>query len=282
LIGAVKGDELLKILQTMPDDIDIKKKKDKLVISKKSKGSNINITLNMMEIQTDIWPEIPEEFIDLPKNFVEGLKFCLFSVAPNANMGALNCILANDSNIISCDDFRGTQFVLDSKLDEDLLIPLNLAKVLINYDIIKYTQDDSWIFFEDEFGIIICCKKVEYEYPVESVNSLFKTKGDLVTLPEDFKTALDRSEIISQINIEYQKIVKLELLSNKLIISSSGDIGNYKEEIKIDYDGKEITIMVNPIHMKQILEECSEFMITKKNVKFQTDTFNHVIALIAE
>ena len=232
LKGAVKGDELLRILQAMPDDIEIKTKKDQLVISKKGKNK-ITASLNMLEVQTDIWPEIPEDFNDLPKNINEGLKFCLFSVAPDSDMGALNCILLKDHGIMSCDNFRATTFLFDGFFKGTILIPLSLAKVLVNYNLVSYAEDDSWLFFEDDYGIIICCKKVEYEYPTEQVYGLFKSEGDLITLPEGFKITLDRSEILSQIDIEHQKIVKLELLKNKIIISSSGDIGQYKEELII-------------------------------------------------
>jgi len=283
LKGAVKGDELLRILQQLPDDIDIKIKKDKLVITKKGKNK-ITASLNMLEVQTDTWPEIPEDFEPLPKNIVEGLKFCLFSVSPDPAMGALNCIRIGLDHVISCDNFRATKFILNSETDMgvSLLIPLSLAKVLVNYDIVNFAQDDNWLFFEDDYGVIICCKKVELDYPAEQVYGLFKSEGELITLPDDFRIALDRSEILSQIDIEKQKIVKLELLKNKIIISSGGDTGSYKEEIAIDYDKDELTIMVNPVHMKQILLNCSEFMLTESNINFKTDTFNHVIALIAD
>ena len=282
LKGAVKGDELLKILQAMPDDIDIKTKKDQLVISKKGKKSKMTASLNMLKVQTDTWPDIPEQFEPLPKNIVEGLKFCLFSVSPDPAMGALNCIKFDEASIVSCDNFRATFYNLDKWTGIEVLIPLNLAKTLVNYDIINFAQDDNWLFFEDEYGVIICCKKVELDYPSEQVYSLFKSEGELITLPDDFKTALDRSEILSQIDIENQKIVKMELSKNKLVISSGGDIGQYKEEIAIEYDKDELTIMVNPVHMKQILLNCSEFMLTESNINFKTDTFNHVIALIAD
>ena len=284
LKGAVKGDELLRILQAMPDDIDIKIKKDKLVITKKGKNK-ITASLNILEVQTDTWPEIPENFEPLPKNIVEGLKFCLFSVSPDPAMGALNCILIENDSVISCDNFRATIFNLDDDEMGDwtqVLIPLSLAKVLVNYDIVNFAQDDNWLFFEDDYGVIICCKKVELDYPSEQVYGLFESEGELITLPDDFKTALDRSEILSQIDIENQKIVKMELSKNKLVISSGGDIGQYKEEIEIEYDKDELTIMVNPVHMKQILLNCSEFMLTESNINFKTDTFNHVIALIAD
>ena len=74
--GAVKGDELLKILQSMPDDIEIVVKKEKLVISKKDKKNKITASLNLLPIQIDIWPEIPEKFEPLPDNIIEGIEFC--------------------------------------------------------------------------------------------------------------------------------------------------------------------------------------------------------------
>lgn len=284
LVGAVKGDELLRILQSMPDGIGIKTKGDKLNISKKGKKNKMTASLNMLPVVVDAWPEIPEKFEPLPKNTIEGIKFCLFSVAPNPDMGALNSILVELGNILSCDNFRATQFILDEDVDIDgqLLIPLPLAKVLVNYDIITYAQDDSWVFFEDKEGVIICCKKIALDYPTKQVYGLFKSKGSKLSLPDDFKTTLERSEILSQVDIENQKIAKLELLKNKIIISSEGSVGQYKEEIAIDYDGKELTILVNPIHMKQILNECSEFILTESNISFRTSSFNHVIALIGE
>jgi len=280
LFGAVKGSELLGILQKMPDDITIETKKNKLVITKKGKNK-ITASLNMLDIQADVWPAIPEEFEALPQNIVEGLKFCLFSVSPDPAMAALNCIQFDEASIVSCDNFRATHFILDKWTGIEVLIPLSLAKVLVNYNIVNFAQDDSWLFFEDEYGVIICCKKVEYDYPTEQVYGLFKSEGDIINLPEGFQETLERSEILSQVDIENQKIVRLELSKNKLTISSEGDIGSYKEEIKLDYDGEDIIILVNPVHLKQILNSCSEFMLTESNINFKTDTFNHVIALIA-
>jgi DNA polymerase III sliding clamp (beta) subunit (PCNA family) len=282
-MGSVKGDALLNILQKMPDDIKIEIKKEKLVITKKGKNK-ITASLNLLPVQTNIWPEIPEEFEPLPDNIIEAIKFCLFSVSPDPAMGALNCILLDQHGVVSCDNFRATHYsleLLDKEDDRKLLIPLNLAKILINYNIIKYAENDSWLFFEDDQGAIICCRKVEYEYPVKQVYGLFKSKGERINLPDDFKSVLDRSEILSQIDIENQKIVKMEILKNKLIISSSGDVGAYKEEIKLDYTGEDITILVNPVHMKHILNDCSEFILTESNISFKTDTFNHIIALIS-
>lgn len=282
LTGAVKGNELLKILTAMPDGIKITSKKDKLIIAKKDKKNKITASLKLLPVQTDIWPEIPEDFETLPENIVKALKFCMFSTAADPAMGALNSIYIENESVLSCDNFRATQYELDGIITAPLLIPLKLAKVLVDYPIIKYAQDDSWLYFEDEQGVIICCKKVEYEYPTEQVRGLFNSDGESITLPDDFRTTLDRSEILSQIDIENQKIVKLELLNGKMIISSSGDIGQYKEELAIKYSGQELTIMVNPVHMKQILTDCSEFLLTESNINFKTETFNHVIALIAE
>lgn len=284
IVGAVKGDELLKILQAMPDNIKIEKKKDKLVIFKSGKNK-IKAELNLLDIQDNTWPEIPEDFEELSSNFNEGLKFCLFSTATDPSMGALNCILIGEHGIVSCDNFRATHYTLELQEKESpkqLLIPLNLAKTLVNYDIKLFAQDEAWLFFEDNFGVIICCKKVEYEYPAKQVYNLFKSNGETITLPEGFQDVLERSEILSQIDMENQKIVKLELTKNKIIISSSGNIGAYKEEQKIDYDNEDITIMINPVHLKQILKQSNEFILTESNINFKTDTFNHVIQLIAE
>lgn len=281
IIGAVKGDELLRILQSMPDDISIEKIEDKLVITKKGKKNKIKAELNVMDIQLDTWPEIPEKFDPLPKNIIQGLKFCMFSTSSDLSTGAFSCILIKNARVVSCDNHRATDFILDSAIETELLIPLKLAKVLINYDIVNYAQNDSWLFFEDEFGIIICCKKVEYDYPIKNVSALFKYKGDLISVPDNFKSILDRSEIFSQVDIENQKIVTLELLKNKIIISSFSEVGNYSEEIELEYTGKELTILVNPVNMKQILEKCTELTLTEKNIRFDTKTFSHVIQLLS-
>ena len=79
LTGAVKGFEFLQILEKMPANIDIRNRKDKLIISKKTETSKIKFSLNVLEMQQDTWPKMPENFVKLPSNFIEALT-CLIIV----------------------------------------------------------------------------------------------------------------------------------------------------------------------------------------------------------
>ncbi|MBN2120219.1 MAG: DNA polymerase III subunit beta [Candidatus Omnitrophica bacterium] len=73
---------------------------------------------------------------------------------------------------------------------------------------------------------------------------------------EKFLSSLKRASVLSA--PEYYS-VKLEVSKNKLMVSkATPQLGEYKEEIDVDYKGKNITLGFNPDYLKDVLKVVEE------------------------
>jgi len=73
---------------------------------------------------------------------------------------------------------------------------------------------------------------------------------------EQFLLAVKRGSLLS--TPDYQA-VKLEVFKNKLVVSkSTPDVGESREELVVDYRGRELAIGFNPGYMLDVLKNLSE------------------------
>jgi DNA polymerase-3 subunit beta len=73
---------------------------------------------------------------------------------------------------------------------------------------------------------------------------------------EQFLLAVKRASLLS--TPEYQA-VKLEVFKNKLVLSkSTPDVGESREEVAVQYQGKEMVIGFNPSYLIDVLKNLSE------------------------
>ena len=114
---------------------------------------------------------MPEEddWIDLPDNFCEAVKFCLFSVSKDADKDILKNVFIERSKVISCDNNRITEYDLGKAAAKcfplPLLIPSNAAKSIVDYEPIEYAETEGWIHFRNENEALFSCRIIEDEYP---------------------------------------------------------------------------------------------------------------------
>jgi DNA polymerase-3 subunit beta len=71
-----------------------------------------------------------------------------------------------------------------------------------------------------------------------------------------FLLAVKRAALLA--TPDYQA-VKLEVFKNKLVISkSTPDVGEFHEELAVEYSGRELVIGFNPIYLIDILKNLNE------------------------
>ena len=197
--GTINGQTLLKVLQKIPDETivvepvgaELRIKGKKREIGLKLTPENMNIPFNIKD----------GEWFRLPKNFVDGLKFCVFSASKDATKGPLVCIRLKEDKLTSCDNYRLTIYQLDKKFKFGFLLPRIAAEHLISYVPTLFTSTNEWLHFRNESNTTFSCRTTGEKYP--DVEHLMDFKGDWVKFPDGFKNAIERAGLLSTAEFDY-------------------------------------------------------------------------------
>ena len=274
--GAVPANELITLLQKIKDEkIEVNQKGKILEII----GNTTKAELKMSDID---FPQVdlPEKWKALPNDFIEGIKYCRFSVAEPGNI--LSNIYLTKDKIISCDNYRITEYSMEKEFfRRSKLIPSSTINALIPFQPISFSYNSSWLFFKNENEAIFCIRKTEEKYPdIESILNN-KVKGIKIKLPDELKEALQRTKILSDEDITTgNRIINIIIKNNKLVCHGECAVGQIDETIKIDYKGKEIAFAIVPDFLSEILDKTQTMTIGETSLKFKTKNLQHIIQLI--
>jgi DNA polymerase-3 subunit beta len=111
-------------------------------------------------------------------------------------------------------------------------------------------------------GVVIISRLIEGEFPDYQQVIPPASENKVRIGREQFLWAIRRAAVLS--TPDYQA-VKLETFKNKLVVSkSTPDIGESREEVPVEYKGKEMAIGFNPIYLTDVLKNLPE-----ENIEFE-------------
>lgn len=147
----------------------------------------------------------------------------------------------------------------ESKNDFKIIIPYKTVQELLRNlkedGVAKILIGNNQVFFEID-GTVIISRLIEGDFPdyqkVIPKESCIKLKLN----KESFMLVLRRANLLTTPDFQ---AVKFELFKNKLVVSkSTPDVGEFKEEIPIEYSGKEFMIGFNPLYLLDMLKHWKE------------------------
>jgi hypothetical protein len=224
------------------------------------------------------------EWADLPRDFIEGVKQCLFSAANKPDFGILNAIFIGGSDIISSDNFRISWYTMDSEVDK-FLLPLGAAKELCKVpNLTKICVGEAWAHFTDESGVTFSARLFLGEYPAESIAELFE--GDAkskYSFPEESVNCLDRTNVLSfsDPNGSYEDYVLVREEKGYLIFKGERSYGSIQDKVKIPAKSfpPNIELKISPRFLQSILHKSRQFQLKNDSlIVFKTDKYKHLIA----
>lgn len=276
IIGTVPAEEFYKLLQRFSDDIlDITQDKQEISI----KGENIKAGIRLedqIKIEMVDVSKI-KRWLSLPSNFKEAMGLCLFSASKNMVKPEFSCIYINGDEILSCDNFRASRFILNKKIFHPLLIPALAVKELIDHDPTRYQIDDNWLHFKNKEESIFSIRIFSGEYP--DISDLFSVEGCEIDLPSNLRDSLDKAQILTRTEFEQDMQVSLKIEPGYVVCRGEGVVGWMEEKIETDYKGSDFEIKINPLFLEQVLSLTSKTVIGDRSILFRGDNFEHVISL---
>lgn len=282
ITGAVSANEFFSLIEKLsPEDIELTVKGDELKVRGGKTKAMIKMSPDIKLIDIDIdgikrWHKLPDDFLEV-------IKFCLFSASTNLADSEFTCLYVSGDRVLSCDTFRATEMTMDGEVFKEFMLPAKAVRELIKYEELKtYALNDNWLHFKDRWGAIFSCRVVAFgENRLKDVSSFFKVKGKKVQLPSDFKNIVDRAQTLTVEAFEQERSVELEIAEGKITVRGESDMGYVEESVKTNYKGRGINVNVHPECLMQILEHLNDVVIGESTLLFEGDNFKHVVKLQA-
>jgi DNA polymerase III sliding clamp (beta) subunit (PCNA family) len=286
LSGAVKADELLKLLSKLKDDeVELETSADELLVRGKRSRAGIRleaeINLPLGEIAE------PEEWSPLPEGFVDALSFCHFSAGRDAAKPLLTCVHAfgkrREAWVESCDNFRLTRHRIGA-FSGDLLLPAAAARTLCRYAPREHGTTEGWAHFRNAVGAVFSARVYEGEYPDLSAFLDVGEGAHEVTLPSDLEGMLERAGVFSSAEFKQDEHVDVTLEGRSMTIRGEGGAGWFEESCPVRWSGRErVTFSIHPELLKQVLGHVDKVLVNEGTGRLRIDgeAFSHVIVLAA-
>ena len=254
-------------------ELDIKVVGGELLL--KAGRSKIGIPINTNENAPVIEEIKKNKWISISKSFFDGLKFVKDGCGKDFSFPILNCIHINNKVMEASDGFKVITYKIKDKLEFEVLLPLAAALIVIKINPNFVYSNNGWLFFTSDNGLIISCRALKEDYP--AIKDIMKVKGDTIIFPVVINEIIGKAEIFAKRERKEMETINIELTKSKFSLSSKGDSGWFKEEVKNDeYKGKEIKFTLPPYLLKDILKTSSSCIVNKNKIKFKGDNWSYV------
>ncbi|MHB8154871.1 MAG: DNA polymerase III subunit beta [Candidatus Omnitrophota bacterium] len=248
------------------------------MISVSTKKNN-QVTIDSELCQFKIMGLIKEEFPKLPEFkdqkvikinqgvFKEMLSLTAFAVSLDETRYVLNGILFKINKglltLVSTDGKRlamvERKLAGESDLEISMIVPLKTIQELNRNlkdegELSLVVSSNQALFDLGNVGIV--SRLIEGEFPDYKQVVPPVSENKMKVVRSQLLLAVKRAALLA--TPDYQA-VKLEVFKNKLVISkSTPDIGEFHEELAVEYQGRELVIGFNPIYLIDILKNINE------------------------
>jgi len=275
----VKASDLLKIVsKSTSDTISLVEKGNKLNIkSAKLKASlatikDEEITSRIANVNKSI-EEV--KWKKLPDNFSECISLCFFAASKVESDQTLTCLHIDKKDCCASDNMRIAYAVFNSPMDNMLLKASEVGN-LISINPTSYAISKAWLHFKNEDGCIFSIRQVNGFFP--EVLELFKFEGTKIKLPQSITEGIDMASIFAD---DIQPSIDVKISNNICIISVKSDGGSLAYRSKIKYSGDDVTFVVNPQFLMEMMKHSTSITVCEDKAKLETENFSLITALYA-
>ena len=266
--------ELFNIVdKNKDDDLNLKLGKKFLSITSKSIKAKLSYT---EEIERDMIPEIPEEFQELPLNFIEALGKTKFASSKEERQPEFFCFVVKKGNVYTTNGQIAAKAELEEEV-EDMLFPVEFFPVLQTFAPTKYAIAKNWVFFNSGDSVV-GVRQLEPSGLSDSIMEMFKDiQGDKVELPKGFKDIIEESGIFIDSEMGVGSI-NFDFKEGKMTLSSDNSKGEISKSVPFK---KEIeSFILSQKYLKAVAPIVDEFCNEKQFVCFFGDWVSVIIMKI--
>lgn len=286
---------LYQVLRDMNiDDVVLKIDGSSLIISDKNSNKILDLKIKERDLSGETVLKVDDErFVDIPKDFMEALKFCSFSASEDPTMEILNSVFFINSEVYSSDNYRLSGFTMSESIDDGFALPIRAVKDILKFGskINKHYSDGRWIHFGEfnekgNLGMVYHAMLVLGDYPYQNIRDFFDglETEKTIDLPKD--KILASASIAEKIGYEeasQSKSVSIYRDKKKDVLIVEGkrkEVGSYREVIEVDEAKdfpKDVILDINPDFLKDILKVTNKLDVIGggRGMRFKEGKFQH-------
>jgi hypothetical protein len=288
LEGGLSANEVHTYLKKLKvEEIDVAPDGTTAVFSsgKKSKAGFV-LTPGAKPYDLGLGAEDTKKFL-LPEDFVDGLRFAMFSIAQDASKGSMTCAYVAGDLVLSCDNYRATRYTMKKPLAKEtkpIMVPLTAVRPLLDHAPVKFSVEKTagWVNFENKEGTVLSCRAPFESYQAELVLRLFTEEGQKLEIPPEIVEAMNRTEILADEGGAGFREVEVQVKKGSATIRSEGARGWAEEHLETSYKGKdELQFFISPELFYNIASHVKEMEVSPTKIIFRGPNFQHIIALLS-
>lgn len=256
------------IIRELPgEEVNLSTKKNNLVIIETD-----TCQFKIMGLSKEEFPKLPEfkdkEVVKLDQGVLKAiLNLTSFAVSFDETRYVLNGILFKiDKNTLTLVATDGKRLaIVDKKLTQEtdkavnMIVPIKtiheLNRNLREDGELSLILGNNQVLF-DLGPIVVISRLIEGEFPDYRQVIPAVSESKVAVDREQFLLAVKRAALLA--TPDYQA-VKLEMFKDRMVVSkSTPDIGESREELNVEYHGKEMAIGFNPVYIIDVLKNLSE------------------------
>ncbi|GIW78193.1 MAG: DNA polymerase III subunit beta [Phycisphaerae bacterium] len=226
----------------------------------------------LLGLPFDEFPKFPEfkdkQSVSLQQPLLkEMFRMTVFAVSHEDSRYVLNGILVEINGdcirMVATDGRRLAK--IEKPLQENQMEPIKvilplkavqeLQRHLKDDGVVRFVFGAHQVLFEID-GVLIASRLIDGEFPhyEQVIPDPISPKIKIST--QDFYGAVRRAHLLSTPDFQ---AMRLEVFPNKLVVSkSTPDIGESREEIPIEYGGKEMVVGFNAVYLLDVLKNISD------------------------
>lgn len=171
------------------------------------------------------------------------------------NKGVLTLVSTDGKRLAIAEKKPG----IETDIDLQMIIPIKtiheLNRNLKDEGQLSLVVGDNQALF-DLGTVVVISRLIEGEFPDYKQVVPAASENKMKIERSQFLLAVKRASLLA--TPDYQG-VKLEVFKNKLVISkSTPDVGESREELAVEYQGRELAIGFNPVYLIDILKNLNE------------------------
>jgi len=259
------------IVRELPDgDIFITAKKNNQI---DIEGSKCRFKLS--GLPKEEFPKFPEfkdkENIKIEQKILkEMLRMTSFAVSHEESRYVLNGILieisGDDISLIATDGKRlakmNKKIAAATKKDISVIIPIKavseIYRNLKDEGMVSLIMGTNQILFDID-GILIATRIIEGEFPNYKQVIPAPAVPKIKMATQNFLSAIRRANLLATPDFQ---AIKIEVFSDKIVISkTTPDVGESREEVSVQYGGKEMIVGFNPQFLIDVLKNINDEQI---------------------
>lgn len=279
ITGAVTAAPLLAILEKRDDDVlEYECSNSKLKLRGKKGVTSIRMEAEIALPMENV--EYPEKsaWKKLHPDFEDAVGLVQGCAGKDESCFSLTCVHLHPEWIESCDNFQIMRFMIETGLEQSILIKRDALKHIISLGVTKFAETESWMHFKNPGGLILSVRRhVRDDYP--DLTSLLEVKGMRTVLPKTLIEATDRAEIFSAENVDNNQ-VQVKLKPGKLIVKGTGVTGSHYETKLLNYKGEPLTFKISPQVLTEIVKQHNECEISNDRLKVNGGKFIYIACLV--